>query len=130
MTNERHLEEEMAGIRRDIEEHEAVLREIGDELLDVASGLINSPASTVGRGATYNPAITGPTPKTIEMDKLRGLFDEQASGNIAQILDAYQELLRKCHELEDRMLACGSCQLQFLSQRHPSRPPGSDEDPK
>jgi len=128
MTTQRDLEEEMAGVRREIKELEAALQEIGDQLLDVASGLINLPASTVGHGVTYNPAIAGPTPKVIQMDKLRNVFDKHASGNIAQILQVYQELLRRRHELEDRMLPCGSCQLQFRSLRHPSPPPVRDED--
>ena len=49
----------------------------------------------VGKGFDFDDSMTGPRPVQIEMEELKGLFDQTADGNVGKILTEYHLVLAK-----------------------------------
>jgi hypothetical protein len=75
--------------------YEQALMRIGRRMQAIGQLLEQDPARLVGKGFSFDPAITGARPVEIDMDELRGWFDPSSARNVGQLLAEYQAELAK-----------------------------------
>src|SRR5439155_16057653 len=75
--------------------YEQQLMRIGRRLEAIGQLLVQDPSRMVGKGFDFDDSVTGPRPVQIEMEELKGLFDQTADGNVGKILTEYHLVLAK-----------------------------------
>lgn len=77
----------------DRRQYEQALMRIGRRLQSTGQLLEQDPTRLVAKGFPIEESITGPRPLQIDLDELRGFFDQDSDQNVGKLLQEYQALL-------------------------------------
>ena len=77
----------------DRKQYERELMLTGRRLQSIGRLMEEDPQHLVGEGFDFDPAVTGPRPVKVDMDKVRAMFDPAEPQNVGRLLAEYQQLL-------------------------------------
>ena len=79
----------------DRRQYEQALMRIGRRLQSTGQLLEQDPTRLVAKGYAIEESVTGARPLQIDLQELKGFFDEASAQNVGKLLQEYQALLAR-----------------------------------